>query len=155
MKSYYIKLIAVVAFICANCKGGSKTTAIAVVSIVPTEESIKNVVIDRQFSKEGKNLRAHIDKAEMTESRKGLLKLIISYSGGCKEHMFELISKGNYFKTNPPKINLYLVDSQEEDPCRSIVTDTLFFNLENIKYPAGDKLLLIINDSEKTVEYVY
>lgn len=155
MKSYYISIFVGLSFFFVNCKSSSKSASSTVIAKPQVQEIVKNIKIDKEFVKEGKNMMMNIEAAALEEKAKGLLKLIISYSGGCKEHDFELISKGNYLKTNPPKINLYLIDNQKEDPCRSIITDTLFFNLEHIKYPSGDKLILLINDSEKTIEYAY
>lgn len=58
----------------------------------------------------------------------------MSYNGGCKKHLFTLVAKRN-FKTieNIDEIQLKLVHNSNNDNCKKIVTEELFFNLLPLK----------------------
>lgn len=116
------------------------------------KETAKDVIIERGFSAENKNNRMNILSATLN---KDILKLIINYSGGCKEHDFNLYSTGLYAKSLPPQIQLHLIDSQDQDACRQLITDTLNFKLTNIKIPNTYKIIITVNEYEEKIEYVY
>lgn len=56
------------------------------------------------------------------------LQLIISYGGGCGKTSFEAYTTGIQNNTFPPEL-VVGVDFHDEDPCRSIVRDTLSVDL--------------------------
>jgi hypothetical protein len=107
-------------------------------------KNISNVIIDPEFSPEEKNIQAQI--IGLSKISNGIIELIFSYSGGCKEHEFYLITKGGLIKTIPPQIKLFLVNQQEDDPCRMLITDTLKFNIAAILPEKSDSVIVSVNN---------
>ena len=63
-----------------------------------------------------------------------ILKLNVSYSGGCKKHQFSLVEKKNLQRAkNIYEVHLQLIHNSNEDKCKKIVTEELFFNLLPLK----------------------
>lgn len=59
------------------------------------------------------------------------LEIRVRYSGGCREHSFELLWDGTERESFPVQIPLFLVHDNNNDPCRAIVSETLEFDLSN------------------------
>jgi hypothetical protein len=72
----------------------------------------------------------------ITTSRvdKDNLFLTLTYSGGCKEHNFELVA-WNYFvkKPNEVQANILLSHDSNSDFCKSIIKKELSFDLSPLK----------------------
>lgn len=81
---------------------------------------------------------------------KDVLTIEINYSGGCKEHQFNLYSNGIAENNN---LQLFLVDAQTEDFCKMLLTDTLNYNLSNLKTLTKSKLNITINRNEQILQY--
>jgi hypothetical protein len=122
-------------FLLSGCRAKEKITA-------SKEPAVKPVMIDQDFSPRGKNTALEILHAEMISEE--VVGIIFSYSGGCLEHSFDLYSSGAMIKTLPPKINFWLVNHQNEDACRQLIQDTLYFNIA-AAIPAQEKATGIIN----------
>lgn len=105
------------------------------------------VVIDSSFSVDNKNMRMNILNIQLN---KDVLTMEINYSGGCQEHNFNLYSNG---KIENNTMQLFLVDLQNEDFCKMLLTDTLKFNLSNLKTISKNKLNLTINRNEQIIQY--
>ena len=84
-----------------------------------------------------------------------ILKLNVSYNGGCKKHQFLLVEKKNFQRSkNIYEVHLQLLHNSNQDNCKKIVTEVLFFNLlplktklQNEKIDQKDiNLVLIINN---------
>jgi hypothetical protein len=84
-----------------------------------------------------------------------ILKLNVSYNGGCKKHQFLLVEKKNFQRAkNIYEVHLQLLHNSNQDNCKKIVTEVLFFNLlplktklQNEKIDQKDiNLVLIINN---------
>jgi hypothetical protein len=60
-----------------------------------------------------------------------ILKINVSYNGGCKKHLFSLTAKKNFQKINENtyKVHLNLFHNSNRDNCKKVVTEELFFNL--------------------------
>jgi hypothetical protein len=89
-----------------------------------------------------------------------ILKLNVSYSGGCKKHQFSLVEKKNLQRAkNIYEVYLQLIHNSNKDTCKKIVTEELFFNLLPLKSKLQKEnrvkkdisLVLIINNI--TVNY--
>lgn len=105
------------------------------------------VIIDSSFSVNNKNMRMNILNIQLN---KDVLTMEINYSGGCQEHNFNLYSNG---KIENNTMQLFLVDMQNEDFCKMLLTDTLKFNLSNLKTISKNKLNLTINRNEQILQY--
>ncbi len=114
--------------------------AISVVEIDPTYKNIKTDSFNLlESSLEGDNLI-----------------LLVQYGGGCREHEWKLKTNGAYAKSLPPQITLNLEHNANSDMCRALVTDTLEFNLEPLRYPGNLQLDVRILGYEKQVNrYTY
>lgn len=160
MKKLYFIAVFCCLYIFIGCKSKEKTNKSAERASDEKETSdsisrkrvIKDIIIDNGFSAENKNNRMSILAASVN---KDILELIINYSGGCKEHVFNLYSTGFYAKSLPPQMHLDLIDSQNEDACRQLITDTLSFKLYNIKIENTNKVILTINEYEEKIAYIY
>ena len=91
------------------------------VSIVEIDPTCKNIKTDSfrllESNVEGDNLI-----------------LLVQYGGGCEEHEWKLKTNGAYAKSLPPKITLNLEHNANGDRCRALLTDTIEFNLEPVRY---------------------
>jgi hypothetical protein len=112
-----------------------------------TNQNIPAVIIDTSFSVDNKNMRMNILNMQLN---KDILTLEINYGGGCKEHQFNLYTNGEAENTN---LQLFLVDMQSEDFCKMLLTDTLYFNLSNLKKFNNNKFNLTINRNEQILQY--
>lgn len=58
------------------------------------------------------------------------LAIGVSYSGGCKDHNFNLTwIDGNFFETSPPQADLFLVHDANNDNCEAYLTQQHKFDL--------------------------
>lgn len=61
------------------------------------------------------------------------VKLVVTSSGGRREHHYALIMTPDVFMESfPVQANLYLRHDDRDDPCDAIITDTLYFDLTPI-----------------------
>lgn len=86
---------------------------------------------------------------------KNTLQLVVSYWGGCKSHQFALYGFAYFLKSNPPQVEIRLSHNGNSDPCKSLITQELNFNLENLltacKRQLGTgQIMLRINLPNKT-----
>lgn len=81
--------------------------------------------------------------------------LEVSYSGGCKDHTFELIGSQMIAKSLPPIRAVKLIHHANEDNCRAMIMKTLVFDISDLAYQQkdGDEIFLTINDER--YKYVY
>jgi len=62
------------------------------------------------------------------------LKLTVKYSGGCKEHFFQVyMSPASFFESMPVQANIYIRHLGNDDPCRAYLTERLTVNIAEIK----------------------
>jgi hypothetical protein len=62
-----------------------------------------------------------------------LLKLMVSYGGGCKPHDFQLFAWKGIAKSNPPQAELLLSHDAHNDFCEAYLTRELEFDLVPLK----------------------
>lgn len=58
--------------------------------------------------------------------------ITVSYSGGCRQHTFEVIWNENYDKSNPPGTKLLMLHNANGDACEAFLTETLVFSLSEL-----------------------
>jgi hypothetical protein len=71
-------------------------------------------------------------KINSAKRTKDLLELSISYSGGCKQHTFEVIWDGVVYTDNPCQINLLIIHNANTDNCEALITESLSINLKEL-----------------------
>lgn len=84
-----------------------------------------------------------------------VLTLVVQYSGGCEEHLFDLRTGDNYLKSLPVQLDLTLVHNNNGDACREFVQDTLQFNVSSVQHSSGNEVILRFTNSEITASYTY
>jgi hypothetical protein len=78
----------------------------------------------------------------------------VQYSGGCQNHEFKMISNGNFLKSLPPQLPLYLEHKANGDNCRALKIETLVFDIQPLRSTQTKKVKIFVNDDkEKMVEY--
>ena len=79
------------------------------------------------------------------------LNIWVSYSGGCGDSDFKLYYTNKIIKTNTPKTNI-LLQLTDNDNCRAIVQQKLFFNLSFFEEYAEDEgITLLLSGIGKSV----
>jgi hypothetical protein len=103
------------------------------------------------------------DTHSITASRveKSNLFLTLTYSGGCKEHKFELVA-WNYFVIKPNEIqaDILLSHDSNSDFCKSIVKTELCFDLSPLEseyqkffQSASGTIALLLNNLKLRYEF--
>ena len=111
---------------------------------------VKPVVLD--------TTRYGADKFEANNVRVNGDTLFIEaeYSGGCKDHVFTARHNGNYMKSMPPQLNLYVDHNANSDGCRELIRETIAFDLSGCRVGKTGTLILLINGNRSTkATYTY
>ena len=81
------------------------------------------------------------------------LNIWVSYGGGCGDADFKLYYSERIMTSMPPQTSL-LLQLTDDDPCRAIVQQKLFFNISFFSEDAKkDGILLNLAGSDKSVMY--
>jgi hypothetical protein len=68
----------------------------------------------------------------------------MTYSGGCKEHTFDLYWDGNWAESIPPIAYVTLDHDSNEDGCEAIKSEKLNFDLKPLRYAGSQQLIIEI-----------
>jgi hypothetical protein len=60
------------------------------------------------------------------------ISIIVSYSGGCKQHTFEIIWSENLSDTEPPQTGMIILHDANDDACEAYITETLTFSVSDL-----------------------
>lgn len=81
------------------------------------------------------------------------LNIWVSYSGGCGNSEFKLFYNNKIMQSMPPKTNL-LLQLTDNDPCRAIVQQKLYFNLNFFEEHANkDGIVLKLVGTDLSILY--
>lgn len=85
------------------------------------------------------------DRFEILDGRVvgATLSLTVSYGGGCREHRFQLFTRGAIILSMPPGADVYLVHDGNGDVCRALVQETLVFSLSPLIESSGYTQILL------------
>ena len=61
------------------------------------------------------------------------LAVTVSYAGGCKEHLFTLVSSSEFLESNPVQVVVVLAHNANGDRCEAWITQDYLFNLTPLK----------------------
>jgi hypothetical protein len=89
------------------------------------------------------------------EQRGDFFAFSVSYSGGCGEHGFDLVSRGDFTATYPPEVRITLQHDNRGDRCRGRVDERRYFDMSNLKYQGTNKVKLILTNTNETFEFNY
>lgn len=134
------------AFLAASCQVAMHT------SNIHMPESAKPVVVNPHYLPDFKYAAVNIKNTEQVGD---FIVVDVSYSGGCAEHVFELVSDGRYESTYPPVLEVKLWHNSNEDRCRSVVDERLYFDLGPFQYEGTSQVRLFILNDEKILDYSY
>ncbi len=62
-----------------------------------------------------------------------IIKIDVSYSGGCEKHDFDLIWSGDFMESLPVQVSIYLSHDSKGDACEALIMKTLQFDLTPLK----------------------
>jgi hypothetical protein len=150
---YAAASLLLVASILSSCKSKKEST---------TPEN-KEAIAHRSFQLEVKPVLLDTtlygsDKFEANNMRvKGdTLFIDAEYSGGCKDHVFTARHNGNYMKSLPAQLNLYIDHNANGDGCRELIRETIAFDLSGCRVGKTGTLILLINADRSTkATYTY
>ncbi|MEY4330156.1 MAG: hypothetical protein RL609_904 [Bacteroidota bacterium] len=78
----------------------------------------------------------------------------VQYSGGCQNHEFTMITNGNFLKSLPPQLPLFLEHNANGDNCRALKMETLKYDLKPLRSSQTKKIKVFVNDDkEHMAEY--
>ena len=89
---------------------------------------------------------------------KGNILLIdISYSGGCKDHSFEVVGSPMIAKSLPPIRAIQLIHHANSDQCKKMILQTLEVDLKDLAYQqkVGSKIFLTLDGWKDKIEYSF
>ena len=135
---------------CKSKKANVDAETQAAISMKAYQLEVKPVIMD--------TTRYGSDSFEANKVRVNGDTLFIEaeYSGGCKEHVFTARHNGNYMKSLPPQLNLYIDHQGNGDGCRELIRETIAFDLKSCRVGKSGSLILLINaDRSQKVTYTY
>jgi len=103
------------------------------------------------------NPLAGIDPVRIKDAQQigDFIVLDVSYSGGCEEHEFQLETRGNFTSTYPPEVDVTLKHNNNGDRCRGLKDTKLWFDLTPLRYPGTNKVILVLTNTDTTLDYNY
>ena len=112
---------------------------------------VKNVIVNAELNKSETGDSYQIDSINIDED---ILSVFVNYSGGCKEHSFELYNNGAYAKSLPPQTSVTLKHDGHGDSCRELVSQQVKFNLSPLKYNGQNTVIIHVGENHK-IRYSY
>ncbi len=99
------------------------------------------------------------DAVTITEAKLegNILSLNIEYSGGCKDHSYDLIGSEAVMKSMPPKRAVNLIHHSNGDSCRELVSETIKFDIRALAMAQtkGSEIVLMLDGYKESISYVY
>lgn len=86
-----------------------------------------------------------------------VLAIKVSYSGGCKDHTFDLIGSPNISKSLPPIRTIQLKHTANGDDCKKLEERILEFDLSDLAYKqeSGSVIFLNLVGWKERIEYTF
>jgi hypothetical protein len=161
-----ISYIFILLFFIIGCKPKQSTTANTESS--PKEEQELTVDEPREITSllpiqisETNDMKSIGDTYQIKKAviQDQILWLTLTYGGGCEEHEFQLLFDNAYSESgeesNSKKIRLTLHHNGNDDRCRSIVSQSIRFDLKQLQTPDTQKLDIVLSGWEALLEYQY
>lgn len=152
MRKLNFVLFFLCSLICYSChkKVASTNTSASKTDDKKVETLIKNVIIASDVDLTNTGDLCSVDSIAI---KADILSIYINYSGGCKEHTFDLLSNGMYAKSLPVQLALCLKHNGNSDNCRELITKELKFNVSPCKYSGKNTVVLKLKDKKITYNY--
>lgn len=124
--------------------------AVQTTGMETTSKSEKAIVITQDNALAGAGDAIVIDSLSLQAD---VLSIFVNYSGGCKEHSFQLYFNGMYSKSLPPQANFVLKHEANGDACRQLILKELKFNIADAKFKGSNSMLIKIADKSLLYKY--
>ena len=96
------------------------------------EDKVNKIILANESEQEKWKRDLHFITASRVE--KNNLFLTVTYSGGCKEHNFELLALNHFtIKQNEIHANILLSHDSNSDSCKAIINKELSFDLSPLE----------------------
>lgn len=135
MKHLLIALALLTFFSCGNSK---KVVEKSNKQAETTNQDHKKAILTQDWNSMSSTASYNIINATIDENT---LSIIVTYSGGCKNHEFDLIGSAFITKSLPPSRGIKLIHQANDDDCRELITETLKFDIRNLAYQNGEIIL--------------
>lgn len=119
-----------------------------------TEPSVKNlgIVTKPEFVPNTEMRPVNMESIEIIGDS---LFITVNFSGGCKNHVFNLTHTGAYMESMPPILDIYLEHEDNGDACRALITEKLGFDLTQLRYSSEGPLTLRLYGLREPLRYEY
>ena len=86
-----------------------------------------------------------------------ILSLEVEYSGGCKDHTYELLGSAAVMKSLPAKRTIKLIHNSNDDSCRELISEVIKFDIRALamKQTTGSEIILLLDGYKQSISYVY
>jgi len=145
-----ILIIIVFGFYLVSCKPKIQKSSESDPQSAQATKSVASVVLNKDYIPSEKQTY-NLDSTSLKED---ILTIYVSYSGGCKEHSFELVTNGRYAESNPPQLIIFLKHDNNGDACRQLKTAALDFDVSSLKHPSAKSIKLNLNN-QHIIPYNY
>jgi hypothetical protein len=149
MRTFTILFLVSVLFGFNSCQLCKKKDSIE--NTATKTEVVSEIIVQKGYFKSENSAMFDILKTSLEGN---ILTVVVSYSGGCKEHDFKLYFDGNYKKSLPPKADFILTHDNQGDACRSIIEKNIKFDISKSQY-AGRKEMIISVEGFEELKYSY
>ena len=118
-------------------------------------DSFQDIIIDDSYYQNASRDPVTINNVKNCDN---ILHVNVSYSGGCKEHEFQLIAS-SFMESEPVQVNVLLSHEDNDDLCDMWITENLGFNLLPLKkswqHSSQEKSGTIVMNIEGWEESIY
>lgn len=149
MKYITLLLVFFPILIASSCKSSKKTEKTT--SVKSTNQTIKKLIVDKNFDFTNYKKEFIIKTASVTDST---LSITFTYTG-CSDDELDLLFNGNYLKSLPAKASLNLIKKSGIKDCGKKMEKTLLFNIAPVQYPGTKSLILQFANYEPKLIYNY
>ncbi len=139
--NFPIILLCLLLSACSN-KGASKTADQAANS----ESKVKSREVMKPMVKMGYGNESDPVTINGMSAEGHMLSIEVTYSGGCADHTFELLTDGMLMKSLPPKQFYFLKHQANGDACEALISETLQFDMSGIDRANANQLVVILSE---------
>ncbi len=103
------------------------------VYLEPDELDAIPVIVDKALHNQSAVAIQDLFSIEGGEINGDILKLTVSFTGGCEEHKFRLIVSTIFLQSKPPKAFVLLTHDAKDDTCTQSIMEELRYDLTPLK----------------------
>ena len=148
MKAHHYITILATSLVLWACGNSKNTTSSASVE-EKNNPDVKKAIMVTDISPYESSTPTTIEKVALEGN---ILTIKVSYSGGCKDHEFELVGNKMITKSLPPKRGIFLYHNGNGDHCREHVTEELQFDITVFAY-LDQEILIRLQGWEPYISY--